>query len=38
MQPRLEAYKKQHLRHWEESMHLVFTQQLLHYASILLFD
>lgn len=32
MPPQLEANKKQHLQHWEESMHLIFT----HHASIFL--
>lgn len=35
MPPQSEANKKQHLQHWEDSMHLIFLQQLLCYTSLL---
>lgn len=33
MPPQLEANKKQHLQHWEESMHQIFKQQLFYHTS-----
>lgn len=35
MRPQWEANKKQHLQHWEESMHLIVTQLLILYIIFL---